>query len=373
MGDSFLLRYGSLAFLVAQDTALVLLMRSSRDGHADRPMYLASSAVCCMEVLKLSVCALMLLRNSNYNVPAWRRVVRNEVLEPWGMAKLAVPAVLYLLQNNLLYFALSHLRATPYKVTYNLKILTGAFFSTAMLGQRLGPRKWAALVALMAGVSVVQLTKHEQASPATAAAVGHAAAKGSVEDVAAAVAGAAELDSGEQVMGFVAVFAAAVTSGFCGVYQQRILQRGGTNIWVRNAQMGASSVPFAVVSVLVKDLSAVTRDGFFQGYCPLVWGVILLQAFGGLNVAFILKHADNILKGFAAAFSTVASCLMEVMFYGFKPTGSFLLGALLINTAAYIYNTSPGKSKKKAAAAAAAAAPDTKSGAAPPSAGKLPV
>ena len=32
-----------------------------------------------------------------------------------------------------------------------------------------------------------------------------------------------------------------------------------------------------------------------------------------------------------------------------------------------------GKSKKKAAAAAAAAAPDTKSGAAPPSAGKLPV
>ena len=99
--------------MVAQDTALVLLMRSSRDGHSGRPMYLASTAVMCMEVLKLSVCGLMLLRNCQYNAQAWRRTVRIEVLEPWGMAKLAVPAVLYLLQNNLLYFALSHLRATP--------------------------------------------------------------------------------------------------------------------------------------------------------------------------------------------------------------------------------------------------------------------
>ena len=286
-----------------------------------------------MEVLKLSVCGLMLLRNCQYNAQAWRRTVRIEVLEPWGMAKLAVPAVLYLLQNNLLYFALSHLRATPYKVTYNLKILTGAFFSTAMLGQRLGVRKWSALVALMAGVSVVQLTKHEQV-------VSEAAAS------EAAASEAPELASSEQFMGFMAVFAAAVTSGFCGVYQQRILQRGGTNIWVRNAQMGASSVPFAVMSVLVKDLDAVTRDGFFQGYCPLVWGVILLQAFGGLNVAFILKHADNILKGFAAAFSTVVSCLLEVVFYGFKPTGSFLVGALLINVAAYVYNAPPSKGSK---------------------------
>ena len=49
---------------------------------------------------------------------------------------------------------------------------------------------------------------------------------------------------------------------------------------------------------------------------------------------------------FAAAFSTVASCLLEVVFYGFKPTGSFLLGALLINVAAYVYNAPPSKGSK---------------------------
>ena len=152
---------------------------------------------------------------------------------------------------------------------------------------------------------------------------------------------------GYQTLGFLAVVAAAFTSGFCGVYQQKILQAGKTNMWVRNAQMGASSVPFAVLSVLVKDLSAVTRDGFFQGYCPLVWGVILLQAFGGLNVAFILKHADNILKGFAAAFSTVASCVLEMAIMHFRPTATFLLGGALINVAAYCYNTPGRKASEK--------------------------
>lgn len=79
-----------------------------------------------------------------------------------------------------------------------------------------------------------------------------------------------------------------------------------------------------------------------------MWGVILLQSFGGLNVAFILRYADNILKGFAAAFSTMASCVLEIVFYGFKPTGAFLAGAILINAAAYMYNT-PGA--KRAAGA----------------------
>ena len=52
--STYLLRYGSLALLVAQDTALVLLLRFSRQQAG--PMYLSSTAVCCMEAMKLSVC-----------------------------------------------------------------------------------------------------------------------------------------------------------------------------------------------------------------------------------------------------------------------------------------------------------------------------
>lgn len=35
----------------------------------------------------------------------------------------------------------------------------------------------------------------------------------------------------------------------------------------------------------------------FQGYNEITVCVISLHAFGGLVVAFVMKHADNILKG----------------------------------------------------------------------------
>ena len=315
------LRYGSLAFLVAQDTALVLLMRYSR-SHATGEMYLASTAVCCMEVLKLCVCVGMLYAGeARGSISGLVNVFRREFLEkPSEVLRLAVPSFLYLLQNNLLYFALSNLRATPYKVTYNLKILTSALFSVTMLGQKLSKRKWLSLIALFVGVTVVQSDNHKSDSDAP-----HP-----------------ETGLGYQTLGFLAVVAAAFTSGFCGVYQQKILQAGKTNMWVRNAQMGLTSVCLGVVSTIVKDRQAIAERGFFQGYTKLVWTVIVIQAVGGLNVAFILKYADNILKGFAAAFSTVASCVLEMAIMHFRPTATFLLGGALINVAAYCYNT-PGR------------------------------
>mmetsp|Transcript_9 Transcript_9/g.32 ORF Transcript_9/g.32 Transcript_9/m.32 type:complete len:381 (+) Transcript_9:257-1399(+) len=318
------LRYGSLAFLVAQDTALVLLLRYSR-AHATGPMYLSSTAVCCMEALKLTVCALMLfVGEGRGTVSGLADVVKREFVEkPHEVARLAVPSLLYLLQNNLLYFALSNLAATPYKVTYNLKILTSALFSVILLGQKLTRRKWTALVLLFVGVTIVQSDKREDA-----AAVAHE-----------------ETGLGYQTLGFMAVVAAAVTSGFCGVYQQRILQSSGTNMWVRNAQMGITSVTIGIAAACYKDRAAIAADGFFQGYTPLVWTVIVIQAAGGLNVAFILKYADNILKGFAAAFSTVASCVLEMLIMHFRPTPMFLAGGVLINVAAYAYNTSPGAAR----------------------------
>ena len=93
----------------------MLLLRYSR-AHATGPMYLSSTAVCCMEALKLTVCALMLfVGEGRGTVSGLADVVKREFVEkPHEVARLAVPSLLYLLQNNLLYFALSNLAATPY-------------------------------------------------------------------------------------------------------------------------------------------------------------------------------------------------------------------------------------------------------------------
>lgn len=42
----------------------------------------------------------------------------------------------------------------------------------------------------------------------------------------------------QQLMGFGAVLMSAMTSGFAGVYFERILKTGPTSVWVRNIQLG---------------------------------------------------------------------------------------------------------------------------------------
>jgi UDP-sugar transporter A1/2/3 len=40
------------------------------------------------------------------------------------------------------------------------------------------------------------------------------------------------------MMGFGAVLMATLTSGFAGVYFEKILKTGPTSVWVRNIQLG---------------------------------------------------------------------------------------------------------------------------------------
>ena len=70
----------------------------------------------------------------------------------------------------------------------------------------------------------------------------------------------------------------------------------------------------------------------------MVWFVILLQAVGGLVVAVVVKYADNILKGLAAAFSIITACIICYFFLDFKPTVLFVVGAFLVNFSIYLYD-----------------------------------
>ena len=81
----------------------------------------------------------------------------------------------------------------------------------------------------------------------------------------------------QQLMGFGAVLMATLTSGFAGVYFEKILKTGPTSVWVRNIQLAIFGTIFGLVIVVCFDYKAVMDKGFFQGYTTIVWIVIVLQ------------------------------------------------------------------------------------------------
>lgn len=81
--------------------------------------------------------------------------------QPKEMMKLSIPSLVYTVQNNLLYFALSHLNAATYMVCYQLKILTTALFSVAMLNKKISNSQWSSLVLLTIGVSLAEYSSSQ--------------------------------------------------------------------------------------------------------------------------------------------------------------------------------------------------------------------
>lgn len=316
------LKYVSLGVLVLQTTSLVLTMRYSRTLKEEGPQYLASSAVVSAEVLKIITCTFLVFKDSNYNLRAMKQLLKDQIVnKPGETMKLAVPAGIYTLQNNLLYVALSNLDAATYQVTYQLKILTTAIFSVTMLGRRLGCHQWFSLLLLMMGVTLVQW-------PTTSG-------DESEEKI---------LSASSQFVGLMAVLMACVSSGFAGVYFERILKETKQSVWLRNIQLGFFSFVFGFIGMMAYDIQRVRESGIFQGYNNITWIVVVLQALGGLVVAVVIKYADNILKGFATSLSIIMSTLISYfLLKDFTPTGLFFIGAVLVIAATFFYGYKPGQ------------------------------
>lgn len=328
---NYMMKYISLFLLIAQMVGLVLMLRVSRTQQG-ADLYLASTAVFLMEVMKFIICLSVVFMQCNYDLKKFLSELTVHVYHsPYEILKLSVPSFLYTVQNNLLYLALTNLDAATYQVCYQLKILTTALFSVIMLKRQFSSFKWLSLCVLTIGVAIVQSS-------------GTNNAKTSADDST----------NKNRLIGFIAVLCAACTSGFAGVYFERILKSSAkTSLWIRNIQMSLPSIVIAYLTIFVQDYATVRSKGFFIGYNYLVWMVIIIQAVGGLIVAVVVKYADNVLKGFATSFSIIISVFVSALFFhddSFHPNFRFFLGTGLVLSSSYMYSYPEGGKKRKMAA-----------------------
>ncbi|GLB34611.1 putative nucleotide-sugar transporter [Lyophyllum shimeji] len=344
------LKYVSLVTLAVQNAALSIVMHYSRISTPPALSYSPASAVLLNEILKGSISFLIALsRVRDTDIP-WHRkslwnivcslpypgtkvfwTVCSEIFSPdcW---KLSIPALLYVVQNSLQFVAISNLPVATFQVTYQMKILTTAAFSVALLRKKLSSTKWLSLFFLAIGVGIVQI----QTS------TGHTGPKhttvGSAHDFHVHVM--------NPMKGFGAVIAACFTSGLAGVYFEMVLKNSRADLWVRNVQLSLFSLIPALIPILCGEKPA-NSQGFvgdlFRHFGGWAWATVGIQVFGGLITAVVIKYSDNILKGFATSLSIVLSFLASVFLFDFRITPSFIIGASTVLTATWMYNQPAGK------------------------------
>lgn len=127
-------------------------------------------------------------------------------------------------------------------------------------------------------------------------------------------------------------------SGLAGVYFEKILKGSDVSVWIRNIQLGVFGIFFGIITMIISDGPEVKAKGYLYGYTSMVWTATIVHSVGGLIVALVVKHADNILKGFATSSAIVLSCIVSMLLFDFQLTILFTLGAALVIFSIFLYS-----------------------------------
>jgi len=328
-GQTFIGKALILVVMTFNAVLVVLLIRYTR-VH-DGPMYFTSTAVVMTEFLKLCVTTIVLtfwdyggnLKDlaTGFN----QHILTNKV----ETLKMAVPSLVYAVQNNLSYIALSNLDAATFQVTYQLKIVTTAVLMYYLMRKDLSVRQWISVIVLTCGVALVNLEKVDSGSK-------------TINGTSTKSPDTAQYN---YPVGLAAIIAACFCSGFAGVYFEKLLKGSGAkseaSLWMKNFQMYFFSTPLAFVVLLLKEGEEVFSKGFYYGYNNSVCFLLGFQVLGGLVVSLVMKYTDNIVKNFATAISILLAAVGSYLVFGTYIGGFFFIGLILVIGATYTYNANP--------------------------------
>lgn len=307
------LRAFCLVLIVVQNSSLILVTSYSRTL---RPAYLPTVAVFYAECLKFAAAVLLLAAEES----SLRRAVSLVAALPFehGSTTLlfAVPALCYTLQNNLWYYALSHLDPVTAAVTSQMKVITTAVATVLMLDRRLNLPQWGALLVLTLGLVVMQLQDKTGGN------------------------GSQDRNS---LSGAGAMLLATMLSAYSGVFLEKLFKSLPLTLWLQSIQLSLFALPTAWVTMVVYDYSHLRRGNLMVGFNMVVWVAVALNALGGVAVSMALKFADNILKTFAVGISIVLNAVASALLFDVPVTARVIVGVNMVVLSTLLFNlASPG-------------------------------
>jgi drug/metabolite transporter (DMT)-like permease len=139
---------------VPQNAAHAILIAMSKQVPEEQRFF-SSTAVLLSEAFKFTFALVFLVYEGGVSNVSRTFVQAKTWKSSWA---LWFPAAVYTFQNNLSFFALSHISAANFQLWSQAKVFTTAIFSVTFLNMRLSKVKWLALVLLVCGVIMAQLS-----------------------------------------------------------------------------------------------------------------------------------------------------------------------------------------------------------------------
>ncbi len=116
------MKYMSLSVLTVQNAVLILSMRYSR--VLTGAMYFSTTAVVISEAMKMVICLLIIFLQIRSFSKFASHLYEALIVNWQDTLKMSVPAIVYMLQNNLQYVAVSNLEVAVFLVCLRLSAYT---------------------------------------------------------------------------------------------------------------------------------------------------------------------------------------------------------------------------------------------------------
>jgi solute carrier family 35 (UDP-sugar transporter), member A1/2/3 len=289
------LNFLGIMFFILLSTASAIAVRESR--IRSETAYSTSLVLVLIDAGKLFICVC--------TQAVFREELGGYKLFDWNSS---VPAVLYTWQTQLLLYAAKFLDSTTFQLLGQMKILTTAAFARLILQRHLSGQQYVSLVILVAGTSLAISRPRFSVNR--------------------------ELE----YFAVAAMLAAAVSSGFAGVWTEKCLK--GNDFLITNIQMSLSSAILASFQFLMADFvfsKRVASRGIFLGFNGFTIAVIVLQIIAGLLIGLLLKHADSIIKNFAVSLSLILTCFVDIAWHGHSVSHLFIISIGLVILSLLMY------------------------------------
>lgn len=235
----------------------------------------------------------------------------HSVLTAKEVVSFSLPALLYTLNNSLVFSIISFVRPVTFQIIGSTKMIFTAILFRLVMQRILSVTHYAAMVTLAAGAAVSRLqcsTDTDQASR-------------------------------DEWVGVFLTLVSCVLSSFGGILNEAFLKHDGKlhSLHLQNSILYAWGVLISAAAVLLGNDHEIKTKGLFHGYNERVFLLVVTQAVTGLSISVVLKLTSNIHRVFAHVISILMSMLIDCVVTQTPPSRALVLAVPIVAASATVY------------------------------------